>query len=69
MAPIDKDKITQKSGVIYRFQCVQAVCEEEYIGEAARTFDERHKEHLRAPPQSMAMVTPQVITLVWSISP
>ena len=24
-------------------------CEEEYIGESSRTFEERYKEHLKAP--------------------
>ena len=43
MAPKDKDPILKKSGVIYRYKC------EEYIGESARNFAERFKEHLKAP--------------------
>ena len=45
----DKDHITKKSGIIYRYKCDRLECDEGYIGEAARTFGERYKEHLRAP--------------------
>ena len=36
MAPKDKDPITNKSGVIYRYKSSEHGCEEEYIGESAR---------------------------------
>ena len=36
-------------------------CDEEYIGETARTFGERFKEHLKAPPLYMTIVTSLVI--------
>ena len=49
VAPKDKDHITNKSGIIYRFKCDRLECDEEYIGETARTFGERLKEHLKAP--------------------
>ena len=49
VAPKNKDKITWKSGVTFRFRCAQADCKEEYIGESGRTFGNRLKEHLRAP--------------------
>ena len=49
MAPKDKDPINNKSGVIYRFKCSEDGCEEEYIGESARTFAERFKEHQKSP--------------------
>ena len=49
MAPKDKDPITNKSGVIYRFKCSEDECEEKYIGESARTFAERFKEHQKSP--------------------
>ena len=49
MTPKDKDPITNKSGVIYRFKCSEDGCEEEYIGESARTFAERFKEHQKSP--------------------
>ena len=49
VAPKDKDHITKKSGIIYRFKCNRLECDEEYIGETARTFGERFKEHLKAP--------------------
>ena len=49
VAPKDKEHITKKSGVIYRYRCDRLECNEEYICEAARTFGERFKEHLKAP--------------------
>ena len=49
MAPKDRDLITQKSGIIYRYKCDRVECEDEYIGESARTFGERFKEHLKTP--------------------
>ena len=61
VAPKDKDHITKKSGIIYRFKCDKLGCDEEYIGETSRTFRERYKEHLKAPPPYMTTVTPQVI--------
>ena len=49
MAPKDKDPFTNKSGVIDRYKCNENGCDEEYIGESARTFAERFKEHQKAP--------------------
>ena len=49
MTPKDKDHITKKSGIIYRFKCNRVECDDEYIGESSRTFGERFKEHLEAP--------------------
>ena len=49
MAPKDKDSITKKSGIIYRYRCDSLECDEEYIGESARPFGERFREHLKAP--------------------
>ena len=40
---------SEKSGVIYRYSCDRVECHEEYIGESARTFAERFKEHQKAP--------------------
>ena len=51
MAPKDKDHITKKSGIIYRFKCNRVDCDDEYIGESLRTFGERFREHLKAPSQ------------------
>ena len=48
MAPNDKDPITNKSGVIYRYKYNENGWEEEYVGESARTFAERFKEHQKA---------------------
>ena len=44
-----KTTLTNKSGIIYRFKCDRLECDEEYIGETARTFGGRLKEHLKAP--------------------
>ena len=33
VAPKDKDHITKKSGIIYRFKCDRLECDEEYIEE------------------------------------
>ena len=52
VAPKDKDHVTKKSGVIHRYRCDRLECDEEYIGETARTFGERFKEHLKAPSHS-----------------
>ena len=49
VAPKDKDHITKKSGIIYRYKCDRVECNEEYIGESSRTFGEWFKEHLKAP--------------------
>ena len=49
MAPKDKDHILKKSGVIYKYTCDKVECDEEYIGESARLFAERFKEHQKAP--------------------
>ena len=38
VAPKDKDHLTKKSGIIYRHKCDRLECDEEYIGETARTF-------------------------------
>ena len=48
MAPKDKDPMLKKSGVIYRYKCDRVECDEEYIGESSRTFEERFKEHQKA---------------------
>ena len=41
VAPKDKDQLTKKSGIIYRYNCDRLECDEEYVGETARTFGER----------------------------
>ena len=57
MAPKDKDTIKKKSGVIYIYKCNRVECDEEYIGESARNFAERFKEHLKTPPPSMTILS------------
>ena len=49
MSPKDKDPILKKSRIIYRYKCDRVDCDDEYIGESARNFEERLKEHLKAP--------------------
>ena len=39
----------KKSGVFYSYKCGRVECNEEYIGESSRTFEERFKEHQKAP--------------------
>ena len=68
MTPRDKDHMTNKSGIIYRFKCDRLECDEEYIGETARTFGERLKEHLKAPSPSMTTATPLVTLLTSTTS-
>ena len=48
-SPKDKDPMGNQSGAIYRYQCGDLGCDDEYIGETSRTFGERYKEHLKAP--------------------
>ena len=53
MKPKDQDPMDKKSGVIYSYQCNNIACNEEYIGETARTLGERCKEHVRQPSPIM----------------
>ena len=46
MLPKDREAKTKQSNIIYVFKCGRAECNEEYIGESAKTFEERH---LKAP--------------------
>ena len=52
MAPKDKDPLMKKSEVIYRYKCDRMECDEEYIGESSRTFEERFEEHQKGPSPS-----------------
>ena len=45
----DQDPKDKKSRDIYSYQCTNIACNEEYIGDTARTLGERHKEHLKHP--------------------
>ena len=59
----DQDPKEKKSGVIYSFQCNHIACNEEYIGETARTLEERCKEHLKQPsPHPCAHTTGHSMT-------
>ena len=49
VTPKDKDTITQKSRVLYRFKFDRMQCDEESVGESARTFEGRFKEYLKVP--------------------
>ena len=46
MLPKDRDAKTKQSKIIYWFKCGRTECDEEYIGESARTFEEGCREHL-----------------------
>ena len=45
----DRDKITWKSGVIYRYKCDNLDYDEDYIGKSARNCGESLREYLTAP--------------------
>ena len=45
----DKKAITKQSSIIYQFKCDKPECDDEHIGESARTFEEQYKDHLKAP--------------------
>ena len=49
MAPKDKDHILKKVESYTDIYLIGWKCDEEYIGESARSFTERFKEHLKAP--------------------
>ena len=49
MFPKDKEEIKKQSNIIYWYKCSRTECDDEYIGESARTFEERYKEYLKAP--------------------
>ena len=44
----DKDEITKQSNIIYWFKYGKTECDDKYIRESARTFEEQYKEHLKA---------------------
>ena len=44
MSPKDKDTTTKKSSVIYWFICDRIDCEDGYIKESSRTFEEWCKD-------------------------
>ena len=67
----DKDPIDRNSWNIYWYQCGELTCNEEYIGETSRTFEERYKEHLKEPHPSMHpaaqtgySTTPEIINII-----
>ena len=49
MAPKDKDPLLKKVGSYIGISVTGLDCDDEYIGEWARNFEERFKEHLEAP--------------------
>ena len=66
MAP--RDPIQKQSGVIYRYHCDRVDFDEEYIGESARTFGKRFKEHLKPPLPYMTTAISVVTVLPSTIS-
>ena len=57
MFPKDREAKTKQSNIIYWFKCGRTECDEEYIGESAKTFEERYKEHLKVPSPILTMRT------------
>ena len=49
VAPKERDNITQKSGVIYRYKCNRLEWGKEFIGESARPFEEEAKRASLGP--------------------
>ena len=49
MFPKGRESITKQSNIIYWFKCGRTECDDQYTGESARTFEERYREHLKAP--------------------
>ena len=47
--PKNRAEMTKQSNNIYWYKCGRTDCNDEYTGESARTFEERYKEHLKAP--------------------
>ena len=47
--PKDKEEMTKQSNIVHWYKCGRTECDDEYIGESARTFEERYREHLKAP--------------------
>ena len=64
VSPKDKDPMVSKGGAIYWFQCGDLICDDEYIGETSRTFEERFKEHLKDPYPFIIIATIQTTPLV-----
>ena len=64
VSPKDKDPMVSKSGAIYWLQCGDPTCDDEYIRETSRTFEERFKEHLTDPLPYITIAIIQVILLV-----
>ena len=64
ITPKDKDPMVNQSGAIYWYQCGDLGCDDEYIGEASRTFGERYKEHLKAPQLFITTAAKQATTLI-----
>ena len=45
----DKEAITKQSNIIYWYKCGRTECDDEFIGQSVRIFEERYKEHLKVP--------------------
>ena len=59
--PKDRHTILQKSGVIYRFRCGRADCEEEYIGNLAGLLQRGSENTRRLHHPFMTITTPLVM--------
>ena len=64
VSPKEKDPMVSKSGAIYRFQCGDRTCDDDYIGETSRTFGEGLKSTRRTSLPYIITATIQAILLV-----
>ena len=49
MFPKHREAITKQSNIIYWFKCGKTECDDEYMKESSRTFEEKYKENLKSP--------------------
>ena len=52
----DKEEIKKQNNIIYWYKCDRTECDDEYIGESARTFEERYKEYLKTPSPTFEQI-------------
>ena len=70
MSPKDKEPINiKKSGVIYRYKCDRVDCDDEYIGESARNFEESWKNISRPHLPYMTIIISLVMMSLLTILP
>ena len=65
MFPKDKEEMKKKSNIIYWYKCGRTECDEEYIGESARTLMRDLKSISRHHYPSMSMTTQLATKQQW----